>query len=196
MQRKRNAYGNIYVTHLFGNPTVRVCGAEYVRRILRGENTLVETQWPLSTRLLLGEGSLSHARGLDHTVKKKALLKAFSSDALSSYVPVIQQITRKFIQQWIVRGRVSVCEEMKTLNFELALRVLLGADLAAAEQRRLTHVFETFMWNLFCLPLDMPGSGLRKVRFYCTRNHQFHKLFHPTHTSSTSLFLYYYCYLA
>ncbi|KAH3708048.1 hypothetical protein DPMN_067487 [Dreissena polymorpha] len=85
---------------------------------------------------------------------------------------------------------------MKTLNFELALRVLLGADLAAAEQRRLTHVFETFMWNLFCLPLDMPGSGLRKVRFYCTRNHQFHKLFHPTHTSSTSLFLHYYCYLA
>ena len=57
---KRQKYGYIYRTHLFGSPTVRVTGADNVRQILLGEHRLVAAQWPASVRTILGSDTLSH----------------------------------------------------------------------------------------------------------------------------------------
>lgn len=68
---KRQKYGFIYKTHLFGNPTVRVMGAENVRHILLGEHKLVAVQWPASVRTILGSDTLSNVHGSLHRNKKK-----------------------------------------------------------------------------------------------------------------------------
>lgn len=68
---KRQKYGYIYRTHLFGNPTVRVTGAENVRQILLGEHRLVSVQWPASVRTILGSDTLSNVHGAQHKSKKK-----------------------------------------------------------------------------------------------------------------------------
>lgn len=68
---KRQKYGYIYRTHLFGNPTVRVTGADNVRHILMGENKLVSVQWPASVRTILGSDTLSNVHGAMHKSKKK-----------------------------------------------------------------------------------------------------------------------------
>ena len=68
---KRQKYGYIYKTHLFGNPTVRVLGAENVRQILLGENKLVAVQWPASVRTILGSDTLSNVHGSQHKNKKR-----------------------------------------------------------------------------------------------------------------------------
>lgn len=68
---KRQKYGYIYRTHLFGNPTVRVTGAENVRHILLGEHKLVSVQWPASVRTILGSDTLSNVHGAQHKIKKK-----------------------------------------------------------------------------------------------------------------------------
>lgn len=71
---KRQKYGYIYRTHLFGNPTVRVTGADNVRHILMGENKLVSVQWPASVRTILGSDTLSNVHGAMHKSKKKVSL--------------------------------------------------------------------------------------------------------------------------
>lgn len=68
---KRQKYGYIYRTHLFGNPTVRVTGADNVRQILLGEHRLVSAQWPASVRTILGSDTLSNVHGAQHKTKKK-----------------------------------------------------------------------------------------------------------------------------
>lgn len=68
---KRQKYGCIYKTHLFGNPTVRVMGADNVRQILLGEHKLVAVQWPASVRTILGSDTLSNVHGTQHKNKKK-----------------------------------------------------------------------------------------------------------------------------
>lgn len=68
---KRQKYGYIYRTHLFGNPTVRVTGANNVRHILLGEHRLVAVQWPASVRTILGSDTLSNVHGAQHKTKKK-----------------------------------------------------------------------------------------------------------------------------
>ncbi|KAB0392987.1 hypothetical protein E2I00_003862 [Balaenoptera physalus] len=71
LQMKRRKYGFIYKTHLFGRPTVRVMGADNVRRILLGEHRLVSVHWPASVRTILGSGCLSNLHDSLHKQRKK-----------------------------------------------------------------------------------------------------------------------------
>ncbi|XP_029953430.1 cytochrome P450 26A1 [Salarias fasciatus] len=163
LRMKRQKYGLIYRTHLFGRPTVRVSGAENVRQILLGEHRLVSVQWPASVRTILGSDTLSNVHGLQHKNKKKAILRAFSREALELYVPVIQEEVRAAVQDWLQREScVLVYPEMKRLMFRIAMRILLGfqPEQIRTDEQQLVEAFEEMIKNLFSLPIDVPFSGL------------------------------------
>lgn len=68
---RRKRHGNVFKTHLLGKPVVRVTGAENIRKILLGEHNLVCTQWPQSTRIILGPNTLVNSIGDLHKSKRK-----------------------------------------------------------------------------------------------------------------------------
>ncbi|MBN3304405.1 cytochrome P450 26A1 [Amia ocellicauda] len=163
LQMKRQKYGFIYKTHLFGNPTVRVMGAENVRQILLGEHRLVAAQWPASVRTILGADTLSNMHGAQHKLKKKAIMKAFSREALEHYIPVIQEEVRCAVAGWLQSDScVLVYPEMKRLMFRIAMRILLGfePEQTRTDELELVEAFEEMIKNLFSLPIDVPFSGL------------------------------------
>lgn len=61
----------MFKTHLLGRPLIRVTGAENVRKILMGEHHLVSTEWPRSTRMLLGPNTVANSIGDIHRNKRK-----------------------------------------------------------------------------------------------------------------------------
>ncbi|KAM4623557.1 cytochrome P450 26A1 [Polymixia lowei] len=163
LRMKRQKYGYIYRTHLFGNPTVRVTGADNVRQILLGEHRLVSVQWPASVRTILGTDTLSNVHGAQHKTKKKAIMRAFSRDALENYIPVIQEEVRGALREWLQRDScVLVYPEMKRLMFRIAMRILLGftPEQIKTDEQQLVEAFEEMIKNLFSLPIDVPFSGL------------------------------------
>ncbi|XP_061666233.1 cytochrome P450 26A1 [Syngnathoides biaculeatus] len=163
LRMKRQKYGYIYRTHLFGNPTVRVTGGDNVRQILLGEHKLVSVQWPASVRTILGSDTLSNVHGAQHKTKKKAIRRAFSREALELYIPVIQEEVGAAVKDWLARDScVLVYPEMKRLMFRIAMRILLGfePDQIKTDERQLVEAFEEMIKNLFSLPIDVPFSGL------------------------------------
>uniref|UniRef100_A0A4W5JZP1 Cytochrome P450 26A1 n=1 Tax=Hucho hucho TaxID=62062 RepID=A0A4W5JZP1_9TELE len=163
LRMKRQKYGCIYRTHLFGNPTVRVMGANNVRQILLGEHKLVAVQWPASVRTILGSDTLSNVHGTQHKNKKKAIMRAFSRDALEHYIPVIQEEVRSAVREWLEKDSyVLVYPEMKRLMFRIAMRILLGfdPDQIKTNEQELVEAFDEMIKNLFSLPVDVPFSGL------------------------------------
>lgn len=88
LRMKREKYGFIYKTHLFGNPTVRVMGAENVRQILLGEHRLVAVQWPASVRTILGSDTLSNVHGSLHRNKKKVSARTRTHSASWRVKPI------------------------------------------------------------------------------------------------------------
>ncbi|KAL6474687.1 hypothetical protein MHYP_G00157270 [Metynnis hypsauchen] len=163
LRMKRQKYGFIYKTHLFGNPTVRVMGADNVRQILLGEHKLVAVQWPASVRTILGSDTLSNVHGSQHRNKKKAVMKAFCRDALEHYIPVIREEVRSAVQDWMQRAPcVLVYPDTKRLMFRIAMRILLGfePDQIKTDEQALVEAFEEMIKNLFSLPIDVPFSGL------------------------------------
>uniref|UniRef100_A0A3Q4IFR0 Cytochrome P450, family 26, subfamily A, polypeptide 1 n=1 Tax=Neolamprologus brichardi TaxID=32507 RepID=A0A3Q4IFR0_NEOBR len=144
LRMKREKYGYIYRTHLFGNRTVRVTGADNVKQILLGEHRLVSAQWPASVRAILGTETLSNVHGAQHKTKKKVSYFDLSAEgALATG-----------------RGLRQVC--MKRLMFRIAMRVLLGfePEQVQTDEHELVEAFEEMIKNLFSLPIDVPFSGL------------------------------------
>ncbi|XP_051722818.1 cytochrome P450 26B1 [Ctenopharyngodon idella] len=160
---RREKHGNVFKTHLLGKPLVRVTGAENIRKILLGEHTLVCTQWPQSTRIILGPNTLVNSVGDLHKRKRKILAKVFSRGALEAYLTRLQDVVKSEIAKWCTEaGSVDVYVATKSLTFRIAVQVLLGLRLDEQQIAYLSKTFEQLMNNLFSLPIDNPISGLRK----------------------------------
>ncbi|XP_051936705.1 cytochrome P450 26C1 [Hippocampus zosterae] len=160
---RRRRHGNVFKTHLLGKPVIRVTGADNIRKILMGEHSLVCTQWPRSTRIILGPNTLVNSTGDAHKSKRKVLAKVFSRGALESYLPRLRDAVRRQVAEWCARpDAVDVYAAAKLLTFRIAARVLLGLRLDEERVVYLGAIFEQLMDNLFSLPVDTPLSGLRK----------------------------------
>ncbi|KAM4606954.1 LOW QUALITY PROTEIN: cytochrome P450 26C1 [Polymixia lowei] len=160
---RRERHGNVFKTHLLGKPVIRVTGAENIRKILLGEHSLVCTQWPQSTRIILGPNTLVNSIGDLHKKKRKILAKVFSRGALETYLPRLQEVVKSEIAKWCSEpGAVDVYAAAKSLTFRIAVKVLLGLNMEEERIVYLAKIFEQLMNNLFSLPFDAPLSGLRK----------------------------------
>jgi len=95
-------------------------------------------------------------------------MQAFSRDALQHYVPVIQEEVSACLAQWLGAGPcLLVYPEVKRLMFRIAMRILLGFQPRQASpdgEQQLVEAFEEMIRNLFSLPIDVPFSGLYRVR--------------------------------
>ncbi|KAM9847948.1 LOW QUALITY PROTEIN: cytochrome P450 26C1 [Aulostomus maculatus] len=160
---RRERHGNVFKTHLLGKPVIRVTGAENIRKILLGEHSLVCTQWPQSTRIILGPNTLVNSIGDLHKKKRKILAKVFSRGALESYLSRLQDVVKSEIAKWCAEpSAIDVYNAARSLTFRIAVRVLLGLQMEEERIVYLAKIFEQLMNNLFSLPVDAPLSGLRK----------------------------------
>ncbi|XP_037320718.1 cytochrome P450 26B1 [Pungitius pungitius] len=160
---RRERHGNVFKTHLLGKPVIRVTGSENIRKILLGEHSLVCTQWPQSTRIILGPNTLVNSIGDLHKRNRKILAKVFSRGALESYLPRVQDVVKSEIAKWCSEpGAIDVYSAAKSMTFRIAVRVLLGLRMEEERIVYLAKIFEQLMNNLFSLPIDAPFSGLRK----------------------------------
>lgn len=103
----------------------------------------------------------------------QAIMRAFSREALEHYVPIIQEEVRAAVKEWLAKDScVLVYPEMKRLMFRIAMRILLGfePEQIKTDEQQLVEAFEEMIKNLFSLPIDMPFSGLYRVRRRTHRN--------------------------
>lgn len=84
-------------------------------------------------------------------------------------MPVIQEEVSACLARWL--GAAGPCllvyPEVKRLMFRIAMRILLGFQPRQASpdgEQQLVEAFEEMIRNLFSLPIDVPFSGLYRVR--------------------------------
>lgn len=162
-RERTKSYGRIYKTHILGQRTIRVSGAENVAKILHGEGTLVASQWPPSAKLILGEGALAHAKGEKHEWRRRMIAKAFTPTAIESYIPAMQETVNSYIQKWCEKGHIHGYPEARNLTFTVASRMLLGFDVHDKQKHQMLILFEDMLATLFSMPVPLPGIGLYKV---------------------------------
>lgn len=159
---RRNEFGPIYRTHLFGRPTIRVSGEKYIKRLLLGEGQIVETKWPYTTRVILGTDGIVNGPKETHTLIKKLALRALSPRFMARYSTSVQRSVKNHVANWNRRGEIFILDECKQLIARTMLTVLLGIDENDPDIQKYIEAADDIINSILCIPLDVPHSVWRK----------------------------------
>lgn len=160
-EKRHEKYGPVFKTHLFGRPTILLVGAEANRFLLVNENQYFVSNWPPSTKQLLGPASLSLQVGTDHQKRRKILSQAFQPRSLASYAVTMEQVTHQYLQRWEQMGRFAWYPELRNYTLDIACKLMVGTDYSSKTE--LGENFETWCAGLFSVPLALPWTRFGKA---------------------------------
>ena len=167
-EQRRRKYGPIFVSRLFGKPTVFMYGAEANRWIYAGENNYLENEWLPTIRKLLGANSLSLIAGEEHKQRRKLLAPYFKRTSMGDTIPGMLSVTRKHLRRWATDaelGPLTIIPRMRALAFEIAVSYVLGevGDLGVGLDE-FSREFNTWTAGMFVpLPVAVPGSKFARA---------------------------------
>ncbi len=142
---RHQRYGDVFRTHIFGQPTIYLAGADAVKFLLLNENQYFTATWPASTRALLGPASLSMQQGSVHQQRRKLLAQAFQPRALASYTATM-----------MAQGTLTWYPELRNYTLDIACELLVG--IPNGSQTPFGEWFDVWVSGLFSLPLRLPGT--------------------------------------
>jgi cytochrome P450 len=158
-QERYARYGPVWRTHLMGRPCVVLLGPEANRFILGTHLHLFSSRagWGKPITSLIGDG-LSLIDGSPHRRHRRMIQPAIHGALLGRYFEVMHELTIAHAAQWAQRGRLKLFDGFKQLSFEIAARLMLGAQ-TAAEVQQLYQQFHIFTGGLFAPPAwKLPGT--------------------------------------
>ncbi|OIP70751.1 MAG: cytochrome P450 [Oscillatoriales cyanobacterium CG2_30_40_61] len=159
--KRQKQYGSIFKTHLFGRPTVIMMGSEANRFLFANENKYFIVAWPPSTRILLGQGSLSMQLGDIHKSRRKILSQAFQPRALAGYATTMEDFTHRYLHKWEQKSTLIWYPELRKYTFDIACKLLIGKQQAT--DTNLEELFENWCDGLFTIPLRLPGTKFNRA---------------------------------
>jgi cytochrome P450 len=159
--KRREKYGPVFRTNLFGQPTVLIYGADANRFLLSNENKYFAATWPRSVEILLGPASLAVRTGDFHASRRRLLYQAFQPRALASYIPTVEAITDVYLDRWLKLGTLTWYPELRNYTLDIACKLFVGIDNGSTT--RLGEAFETWCAGLFSLPISLPWTAFGKA---------------------------------
>ncbi|MEH2457556.1 cytochrome P450 [Nostoc sp.] len=156
IKQRQQRYGTIFKTHLLGQKTIVLIGAEASRFLFTSEGQILAMTNPLSFEVLLGAGSIGMKNGISHQNLRKQLSQAFQPRALAGYVSIMEEITHSYLHKWECLGKIIWYSELKKYTLDVACKLLVGVDTASDEN--LEKVYETWGEGLLSVPIRFPGG--------------------------------------
>ena len=159
--KRHQKYGPVFKTNIFGRPTIMMIGSEANRFIFSNEKKYFENSWPASTAALLGSDSLSIQTGDIHKSRRKLLAQAFQPRALAGYVPTMEKMTRRYLENWEQQKTFAWYPQLRKYTFDVACKLFVGDETAS--ETEMGEWFETWCGGLFTLPLRLPGTKFNRA---------------------------------
>jgi cytochrome P450 len=150
-------HGPIFKTSLFGKKTAVIVGRDAAGRFI--DPSLVERQGsqPAPIFRLFAGPSVPHLDGSVHEGRKRALLQAFTRDALTAYLPATQALVEAHVGRWASRPEVRLVDETKRLALEAVAQDIAGVT-GPADVARLEAWYAEIAAAFTSLPLPIPGT--------------------------------------
>ncbi|CAM8961188.1 unnamed protein product [Rhodiola kirilowii] len=154
-------YGNIFTTHVFGEPTVFSADPETNRFILMNEGKLFDCSYPGSISNLLGRHSLLLMKGSLHKKMHSLVMSFGNSTIIRDHLLLdIDRLVRLNMESW--SDRIFLMEEAKKITFELSVKQLLSLDPCEWTER-LRKEYVLVIEGFFSLPLSIFSPTYRRA---------------------------------
>ncbi len=157
---RRAAHGPIFRTHLLGNDTAVLCGAETVAPFLDEERVQRADAMPSHLKVLFGGVSVNQMDGAEHRARKRLILAAFTREAMASYLPAMEATVGRRFAAWADGGEVALVPELKRLAVEVICDNVMGPAGDALDA--LVEDYRLMTVGAGSLPLRVPGTGFAR----------------------------------
>ncbi|EGC37157.1 cytochrome P450 family protein [Dictyostelium purpureum] len=159
---KQEKYGAVSWTSILNKFVLFVTDAEINRQVFKEENAKLFLS--LGAKKILTEKAIPFIEGAAHKQLRKQLLPLFTIRALSSYLPIQEKIATEHINQWIKEGKdINARNVCRDLNMAVSTGVFVGNNTPVEIREEIAKNFFLMNEGFLCLPIDLPGTTLRKA---------------------------------
>ncbi|KAL1197012.1 3beta,22alpha-dihydroxysteroid 3-dehydrogenase [Cardamine amara subsp. amara] len=154
-------YGPVFMTHLFGEPTVFSADPETNRFVLQNEGKLFECSYPASICNLLGKHSLLLMKGSLHKRMHSLTMSFANSSIIKDHLMLdIDRLVRFNLDSW--SSRILLMEEAKKITFELTVKQLMSFDPGEWSES-LRKEYLLVIEGFFSIPIPLFSNTYRKA---------------------------------
>lgn len=162
IEKHSSRYGDVFKSHLFGQPFVVSTNAEVNQFVLQNEGVLFQSCQPISAyKSILGKHMLVETHGDLHSKVRAALVEVINQDKLKREIfDFLQSIILRRLPSWQDQF-VHVQHEATYWVLCLLLDRLISQPLEDLELQQLQSNYSDVR-NLLSFPFNVPGSGYKK----------------------------------
>ncbi|GLJ22154.1 hypothetical protein SUGI_0416190 [Cryptomeria japonica] len=163
LRQRVMAYGPVFKTCLFGQPTVVMTGPAGNRFWLVNDGKLFHGNARGPHRAIIGRNSLLDKNGEEHRLVRAALMTFFSPDSLKKLVGKMDSAIRRHLDEyWDGKETVHAVHLMKFTAFSVTCDVLFNVqDKFQVEE--LCELFKVATDGIYSFPVRFPGSRLNRA---------------------------------
>lgn len=155
-------HGRVFRSHLLGRKTAVVAGPEAAGKFIDPDVVMREGSMPPHVQELFGGRSLPLLDGDVHAGRKKLVNQALNREAITAYLPIIQQTVEQYFRVWPARGEMRWLDELKRLSIEVICSTVMGMP-PGEEMDRLRDDYGILTGGFASLPINVPGTRYRKA---------------------------------
>ena len=162
LEERRRLHGDVFRSHVLGDPIVFLLGPEANRWIFAGENKYLRNRWHLSARKLLGKQSVAMLNGSAHLERRRLLAPHFTYAAMRHFVPRIEALVHRHCEQWLSGTQpFKAVDAMRALVFEVAIVLMMGES--RVDPAYMSRLFKQWVAGLFAaVPLEIPFTAFSR----------------------------------
>ena len=143
-----------------------ISGGNNLKQLFTMESSCLETSWPTSMRILLGNGSVATTSGDLHKNYKRIVMKAMLQLPWEDKCKDLHEILMKHINRWNKRQSFDFYPAAKSLTVEAACTVLLDAKFSDSELAQIEEDLVLYGNGFFTIPVNIPGTKFAKVELF------------------------------
>ncbi|GAB2260557.1 hypothetical protein Droror1_Dr00011412 [Drosera rotundifolia] len=149
----------IYKAFMFGKPSVIVTSAEACRSVLTDDDNF-KPGWPSSTIELVGKKSFIAISYEEHKRLRKITAAPINGhEALSTYIPYIQECVKSALQKWAEMGEIEFLTEVRKLTFRIIVYIFMSSE----GEEELEREYTTLNHGIRSMAINLPGFAYRKA---------------------------------
>ena len=161
LERTRQ-HGNVWKTKILSDTVVFFAGPKAFSFFMDPDHFTRQNGSPKFLQELLHPDAVPFLDGDRHTARKRLLLKAFTPEALASYLPGVFAIIERFAAGWARPIEAPVADDLAQLGFDIADHLFAASD-PSISNRECAADFALMNKGTFAPPINLPFTAYGKA---------------------------------
>lgn len=160
---RRARFGKVFRSSILFKDTALLVGAEGAR--IFNDESKVQRAGGMAPHIadFFGGTSLPLLDGPAHRQRKQQVMGAFSREALTQYMPVMESTVERYLARWSSAGDSPITEGLKNLALEVIARTMVGSDAGPTFDDNVSD-FKVMVKAFTAIPIPLPGTAYAKAK--------------------------------